>query len=124
MDGNHLLIDLAGGRRKGATLGLQPRAYHCPRAQRLFRNTARGDVRRTVRNSEPGRDRICLVVRGRRSLSVGLLLETRQRQDLLFPSRSRVVPDLLSARNTNGDSKCRELGRTGWFTLGGFNTER
>ena len=74
----------------------------------------------------PNPDEIVFVswFQGRRSLSVGLLLETRQRQDLLFPPRPRVVSDLLSARNTNGDSKCRELGRTGGFSPGGLDTKR
>ena len=42
-----------------------------------LRNPARRDVRRAVRYSRSGRDRVHFLVRGRRSLSIRLLLETR-----------------------------------------------
>ena len=61
---------------------------------RYFEIPQRGNVRRALRHPDSGRDYLHQLVPGRRSLPLRLHLETRQRQNLLFPPRPRDLSHL------------------------------
>src|SRR4029077_5318965 len=117
-DGHNMFIDLARSGGKGKNMGMQPRSPDSRGDRYLFRNSGRRNVWRTFRNSDSSGDGLHFLVQGGGGFSLGLLLETREWKDILFPSGARIVPDLLSARSSDRYSKRGSMGGTRRFSLG------